>query len=62
MDDYTQGLTRLNADIVSGDVPDIMLLSSQMPVESYIAKGVFADLNEFLEKDSQLKKEELLPK
>ena len=61
MDDYTQGLTRLNADIVSGDVPDIMLLNSQMPVESYIAKGVFADLNEFLEKDSQLKKEDLLP-
>lgn len=61
MDDYTQGLTRLNADIVSGDVPDIMLLNSQMPVESYIAKGVFADLNEFFEKESQLKKEDLLP-
>ena len=60
MDDYTQGLTRLNADIVSGEVPDIMLLNSQMPVESYIAKGVFANLNEFLEKDSQLKKEDLL--
>ena len=60
MEDYTQGLTRLNADIVSGDVPDIMLLNSQMPVESYIAKGVFANLNEFLEKDSQLKKEDLL--
>ena len=61
MDDYTQGLTRLNADIVAGDVPDIMILNSQMPVESYISKGVFADLNEFLEKDSQLKKEDLLP-
>ena len=61
MDDYTQGLTRLNADIVSGDVPDIMILNSQMPVESYIAKGVFADLNEFLEKDSQVKKEDLMP-
>ena len=61
MNDYTQGLTRLNADIVSGEVPDIMLLSSQMPVESYIAKGVFADLNEFLKNDSQLKKEDLLP-
>lgn len=60
MDDYTQGLTRLNADIVSGEVPDIMLLNSQMPVESYIAKGVFANLNEFFEKDSQLKKEDLL--
>ena len=61
MDDYEQGLTRLNADIVSGNVPDIMLLSSQMPIESYVSKGVFADLNEFLEKDTELKKEALLP-
>ena len=61
MDDYTQGLTRLNADIVSGNVPDIMMLSSQMPVESYIAKGVFADLNSFFEKDTEIKKEDLLP-
>ena len=61
MDDYTQGLTRLNADIVSGDVPDIMLLSSQMPVESYIAKGVFANLNEFFENETEIKKEDLLP-
>ena len=61
MDDYTQGLTRLNADIVSGKVPDIMMLSSQMPVESYIAKGVFADLNTFLEKDTEIKKEDFLP-
>ena len=61
MDDYTQGLTRLNADIVSGDVPDIMMLSSQMPVESYIAKGVFANLNEFFENETEIKKEDLLP-
>lgn len=61
MEDYSQGLTRLNADIVSGNVPDIMLLSSQMPVESYIAKGVFTDLNAFLETDTEMKKEELLP-
>ncbi|MBR5595824.1 MAG: extracellular solute-binding protein [Lachnospiraceae bacterium] len=60
MDDYTQGMTRLNTDIISGEVPDIMLLNSQMPVESYIAKGVFANLNEFLENDSQLKKDDLL--
>ena len=61
MEDYTQGMTRLNADIVAGDVPDIMLLNSQMPVESYIAKGVFVDLNEFLEKDTEVNKEDLLP-
>lgn len=61
MEDYSQGLTRLNADIVAGDVPDIMILNSQMPAESYIAKGVFADLNQFLEKDNDVKKEDLLP-
>ena len=61
MQDYSQGLTRLNADIVSGDVPDIMILNSQMPFESYAAKGVFADINTFLEKDEELKKEDLLP-
>jgi len=61
MDDYTQGLNRLNADIVAGNVPDIMILNTQMPVESYISKGIFADLNEFLEKDTEVKKEDLLP-
>ena len=61
MEDYTQGLTRLNADIVSGDVPDIMILNSQMPFESYASKGVFADMSTFLEKDEELKKEDLLP-
>ena len=61
IEDYTQGMTRLNADIVAGDVPDIMILNSQMPVESYAAKGIFADLNEFLEKDTEVKKDDLLP-
>ncbi len=60
-DDYGQGLTRLNTDIVSGNVPDILLINTQMPFESFAAKGVFADLNEFLEKDAELKKEDLLP-
>lgn len=61
MEDYSQGLTRLNADIVSGEVPDILVLNSQMPFESYAAKGVFADLNTFFEKDEELKKEDVLP-
>lgn len=61
IEDYTQGMTRLNADIVAGDVADIMILNTQMPVESYAAKGIFADLNEFLEKDTEVKKEDLLP-
>ena len=51
---------RLNTDIISGEVPDILILNSQMPFESFAAKGVFADLNEFLENDNELKKEDLL--
>ena len=61
MDDYTQGLTKLNTDIVSGNAPDIMLLNARMPVNSYINKGLFADYNEFIEKDPEFKKEELMP-
>ncbi|MDE6709488.1 MAG: hypothetical protein K2J76_03250 [Oscillospiraceae bacterium] len=40
-DDY---ITRLNNDITSGNISDILITDSQMPFESYAAKGVFADL------------------
>lgn len=53
-DDYNAGITRLNADIVSGKVPDILLLHESMPVESYMSKGLFEDLNPYIEKDSEL--------
>ncbi len=61
MDDYTVGLNRMNTDIVSGDVPDILIMGNEMPVNSYIAKGIFMDLNTFLEKDNEVKKEDLMP-
>ena len=60
MEDYNQGMTRLNTDIVSGNVPDILILNERMPVDSYISKGVFADYNEFIEKDSEFKKEDYM--
>lgn len=60
MDDYTQGVSRMNTDIISGEVPDILVLGNDMPVDSYTSKGIFADLNTFLEKDSEVKKEDLL--
>lgn len=61
MQDYSQGMTRLNTDIVAGKIPDVMILNSRMPVNSYISKGLFADLNEMIEKDDTFKKEEYLP-
>jgi ABC-type glycerol-3-phosphate transport system substrate-binding protein len=60
-DDWNAGLTRLNTDIVSGRAPDIMLLGSNMPSQSYMAKGLFADLLPFIEKDPDLDVDNLMP-
>lgn len=60
-EDYSQGMTRLNADIVSGNPPDIMMLQSGMPIDSYIAQGVFADYNELMEEDTTFNREDYLP-
>ena len=59
--DYLAGANRLNGDIVSGRIPDIVLINSNMPVESYISKGLFADLKPFIEKDEEIELSDLLP-
>lgn len=60
MDDYTIGMTKMNTDIASGNTPDIIMISSDMPVDSYVNKGLFADLNPFLENDPELNKEDYM--
>lgn len=60
-EDYTAGLTRLNADIASGKVPDILILDYSMPVDSYIAKGLFEDLYPYIDKDAEMSREDFFP-
>lgn len=60
-DDWKAGINRLNTDIVSGKVPDILLLDSSMPVDSYISKGLLADLKPFIEKDEDFSVEDFMP-
>lgn len=57
-DDYNAGMTKMNTDIASGNAPDIMILSADMPVDSYISKGLLADMRPFLENDPELKIED----
>ena len=59
-DDYSIGMSKMNTDIASGNTPDIIMISSEMPVNSYISKGLFADLNPFLETDSELNREDYI--
>ena len=60
-EDYTVGLSRLNTDIASGNAPDIMCLTIEMPVESYMSKGLFVDFKTFVEKDPDLAMEDYMP-
>lgn len=60
-DYYAAALNRLNTDIASGNCPDVVLLEMGMPVESYNAKGLFADLYEFIDQDSELDRDQFMP-
>ena len=55
-----EGMQKLNTDIASGMAPDILILSSVMPVRSYIAKGVFEDLTPYFDNDEEIKGEQYL--
>ena len=59
-EDYTAGITKLNNDIISGQMPDILILSSEMPVDSYIAKGFLADIGKMIEEDEELHMEDYM--
>ncbi len=53
-EDYMAGVNRLNTDIATGKIPDIILLDETMPVDSYISKGLLEDVKPFIEKDPEL--------
>lgn len=59
-EDYTQAYTQLNMDIVSGRVPDILVLNSSLPVESYLAKGLFEDLYPYIDADPDMERSDLV--
>lgn len=60
-EDFTAGLTRLNTDIASGKVPDILIGDYRMPTESYASKGLFEDLYPFIDNDAEMSREDFFP-
>lgn len=59
-DDYQAGVTQLNNDIITGNMPDILVANTDLPVSNYIAKGLLADIGKMIEDDEELSKEEFL--
>lgn len=58
-DDYMAGVTQLNLDITTNGMPDI-LLTAGLSADNYAAKGLLADINEFLKNDEELSKVEFM--
>lgn len=56
-----ENISQLNLDLTSGNIPDILITNSYTPTETYIAKGIFADLYEFIDSDGELKREDFVP-
>ncbi|MBQ5319205.1 MAG: extracellular solute-binding protein [Oscillospiraceae bacterium] len=57
---YDEALKRMNNDMISGNIPDIIVLNNELPVDSYISKGLLADLYQFMDKDETINKEDYL--
>lgn len=59
-DNWNEGTNRFNLDIVSGNIPDIMTFDNDSPVDSFINKGLFLDLNSFVKNDPDLSNTEFI--
>lgn len=47
--DWMGAVTQFNNDIITGNLPDIVLISSDLPSASYFKKGIFTDLNQYID-------------
>lgn len=60
-EDYEAGVTKLNNDILAGNIPDIMVFdsySSQM--NNFIAKGILADIGAMIEADEDMEMDDYM--
>lgn len=58
-DNMIAGLTKLSTEIISGNVPDIVDVSS-LPYETYAARGLFTDLYQFIDSDPDISRSDFV--
>lgn len=49
--EYTGASKQLNNEIITGTLPDIISLGNSLPIESYFSKGIFTDLNKYIDSE-----------
>ncbi len=56
--DYDKIMEKLNNDIIAGNMPDILLVNSEMPFDSYVSKGLFYDLYKLMDEDENFNRDD----
>lgn len=51
----------MNTEMIAGNVPDIIYVNMNIPMEQYAAKGLLEDLYPYLDGDESLSREDLIP-
>ena len=60
-DDSNAGIQKLNTEMLSGKLPDMIDINTySMPVEQYAAKGFLTDLYELIDADADLSREDFV--
>ena len=59
-EDYNAGLQKLNTEILSGVVPDLFAVDSNLPLASYGSKGILTDLWTLIDADPELSRDDLM--
>ena len=57
-DDREKGYKLLNLDIANNEIPDIIITDYGMPIDSYIKKGLFVDLYDYINNDSDISQDD----
>lgn len=52
-EDYYAGFAQLDSDIITGNMPDILIMSGQS-VDKYVSKGLLADIGKLIKNDAGL--------
>ena len=59
-DNFRRGEELFNVDIASGVVYDMVFLNNIVPIDSYIAKGMFVDLYKLFDADTDISRDNVL--
>jgi len=57
---HENGLLRLSTDIAAGNIPDILHVSTSIPVRRYGAAGILEDLWPYIDNDPEITREDLM--